>query len=142
MVTHYRVDGVIIKNEKACDFLLINEDTKTAYLIELKGGEVSDAVTQLNNTVRVMKNELKNYPKKYPTITVAQPNGGVKEQVAGIFAQKLAELGYTAVAADAAYQGESGGIPLHAGYRCRNLKPACINVCRVREISADDKNIA
>lgn len=34
MVAHYRVDGVIIKNEKACDFLLINEDTKTAYLAD------------------------------------------------------------------------------------------------------------
>lgn len=54
-----------------------------------------------------------NYdPKKqYPALTVAHPNGGVKEQVAGLFAQKLAENGYIAIAADASYQGGSEGQP-------------------------------
>lgn len=49
--------------------------------------------------------------KKYPSVTVAHPNGGVKEQVSGLFAQKLAENGYIAIAADAAFQGASGGLP-------------------------------
>lgn len=49
--------------------------------------------------------------KKYPALVVAHPNGGVKEQVVGLYAQRMAEQGYITIAADASFQGASGGYP-------------------------------
>lgn len=49
--------------------------------------------------------------EKRPAIIVGHPMGAVKEQSASLYAQKMADAGYVALAIDLLYWGESEGTP-------------------------------
>ena len=69
-VCHYQIDGVVLTGaeDKACDYLLFNEDAGTAYLIELKGCHLTEAAQQLEATERRLSAELKAYQMFYRII--------------------------------------------------------------------------
>lgn len=88
---------------------------KGAIMENVKGKVNIHPVTYMLNGLKIAANVYTpaGYASsnKYPAVVVAHPNGGVKEQVAGLYAQRLAELGYITITADASYQGASEGNP-------------------------------
>lgn len=77
--------------------------------------------------------------KKYAAVTVAHPNGASKEQVAGLYAQRLAELGYIALACDARYQGASGGTPRLRDYPSNRIEDVSGMVDYLSQLPKVDK---
>lgn len=81
-----------------------------------KAGEFDKKSVTFKNNGIDMAGDLylpKNFNEgtKYPAIVSVHPGGGVKEQTAGLYAKKLAEQGFVALAFDASHQGASGGMP-------------------------------
>ena len=65
---------------------------------------------------------------KLPAIAVSGPFGAVKEQSSGLYAQKMAELGFLTIAFDPSYTGESGGLPRYVASPDINTEDFCAAV--------------
>ena len=65
---------------------------------------------------------------KLPAIAVSGPFGAVKEQSSGLYAQKMAELGFLTIAFDPSYTGESGGMPRYVASPDINTEDFCAAV--------------
>lgn len=68
-VVQYQLDGqVFTGHEQRCDFLVMNQDKKSAYLIELKGSNVLHAMDQVLSAENLLKEDLVGYSVFYRII--------------------------------------------------------------------------
>ena len=60
-VYHYKIDGDIVNDKvnRKCDYMIEKNDR--AYLVELKGKHLNDALEQLENTEKLFKAELAGF---------------------------------------------------------------------------------
>ena len=76
-----------------------------------------------------------------PAIVITHPFGGVKEQTASVYAKALTELGFATLVYDAAYQGESEGLPRYLEdpfARAENIKSAVTYLSNLDEVDAEN----
>ncbi len=56
---------MLLTPDTCCDYLLVNDSRKKAYLIELKGGKIDQAIKQLEAGEQKCKAELRGYTFLY-----------------------------------------------------------------------------
>ncbi|GAB3713368.1 hypothetical protein GCM10027590_08250 [Nocardiopsis nanhaiensis] len=96
-------DGEVLL--RPLDLLFTTEDTKAIQTHVTFPNNSLDLAGHLYTPADLTDGE------RRPAIVVGHPMTSVKEQTAGIYAQRLADRGFVTLAFDAAYQGESQGEP-------------------------------
>ena len=84
MVRHFQIDGGVLpkgKDPERCDYLLLNDSNQRAYFIELKGSDLTKAISQIEASVAMIAASLPDYSiyKRiiYHTGTKAMQNSDV-----------------------------------------------------------------
>ena len=64
MVRQFKVDGEVVAAgdpSPRCDYLLLNDESRTSYYIELKGSDLVKAIEQIENTVSMISPSISEY---------------------------------------------------------------------------------
>ena len=64
MIRQFKVDGEVVAAgdmSPRCDYLLLNDDAKTSYYIELKGSDLVKAIEQIETTVAMIAPSIPEY---------------------------------------------------------------------------------
>lgn len=100
-----------ISKAVAVDFVMPNPASSPAAKKSLGGQSVSFNVHGEKIAANLYLPASYDSRKRYSAVVVVAPQGGLKEQTAGIYAKKLAEQGFIAIAFDHRTYGQSGGEP-------------------------------
>lgn len=119
-------------------------DSKGIYHTQMQAGK--NQVNFLSENIRIAGNLFlpPNFQssKKYPAIVCITPASGIKEQTAGIYAEKLAQEGFITLAFDHRTYGESGGYPRameNAPMKVEDIKNAVSFIGTIKNV--DPENI-
>lgn len=83
LVRQYLIDGDVIKDKHVikCDYLVLNDEKKTAYFIELKGSKVLHAIEQIEETAKRLRPCLQGYQFYYRIVLSGSCTHGVNYDV-------------------------------------------------------------
>jgi hypothetical protein len=83
LVRKYKIDGDVIKSHDVdkCDYLVLNDEKKTAYFIELKGSKMHHAIAQLKSSANVCRSSLRGYTFYYRVVFSGSATHSINDSI-------------------------------------------------------------